>query len=379
MAEEKGFHIASLELMQFRSYGEAKISLSPGINCLTGLNGSGKTNVLDALHFLAFTRGFRSAQDAQAIQEGCDFASLRAEVHEPGREWTVACSLVKGRGKRFFVNQKQMEKMSGHIGRLPMVAILPQDGDLVNGAAEHRRRFLDMLISQYDAAYLSDLIRYGQALAQRNALLRQMQKDRSWDRELLALWSEQMIGPGIALHEGRQRFLEAYRPVFEAYFRQLVSEREAPAIQYQSRREENSPEAWRAYFEAGAEKDRVLGYTGTGIHKDDLHFSIDGQAVRHYGSQGQQKTFLLALKLGQYQVLRQRCGKAPLLLLDDIFDNLDDERLARIALLLRSEVGGQVWITDTSLERMKAVFAGNDGPERRFFDVSRGSIRQFNE
>lgn len=365
-------YIRDLHLIHFRSYASLELDFSPAINCLTGPNGAGKTNVLDALHFLAFTRGFRSSQDQQVVQEGASFFFDGATVVREERPRQVACNFVKGKGKKLLINQKPLPRLSEHIGSLPMVAILPQDTELINGPSAGRRQFLDMLISQYDPAYLRHLIQYGRLLNQRNAQLKLFAEQRYFDPEQLQLWDAQLIPHGIAIQAGRVHFLAAYAPIFETYFREIVSEREQPGIRYRPAIAEATPEAWRAHLLRQQEKDRVNQYTLAGTHRDDLVFRIDDQSVRNYGSQGQQKTFLIALKLAQYELLAQKTGLAPVLLLDDLFDKLDTHRLGRIARLLLSRIPGQVFITDTSASRLAGIFGEAPPREVRYFAVTPG-------
>ncbi|MDX1906210.1 MAG: DNA replication/repair protein RecF [Bacteroidia bacterium] len=369
-----GLYFSRLHLLQFRNYTELELHFSPGINCITGPNGAGKTNILDALHYLAFTRGFRSTQDQQAVQEGADYFFDGGVLMEREIPVQIHCNLVRGKGKKLLINQKPLEKMSEHIGRIPMVAVLPDDTALIHGPSADRRRLMDMLISQYDPAYLRSLIRYEHLLAQRNALLKQFGARGGYDREQLALWEAQLSPEGIRIRQGRETFLAAYEPEFEAAFRQIVSAHETPVITYKPGLEDNTPAGWDYAFERTLDKDRALQYTTAGIHRDDLSFSINGLPVRNYGSQGQQKTFVIALRLAQYRLLAHQTGRDPLLLLDDIFDKLDESRLARIAGIVEQEVAGQVFITATSADRLRAAWG--DTPRRPvwYFDVRQGHV-----
>jgi DNA replication and repair protein RecF len=365
----------SLQLTQFRNYTELDLSFSPGINCLCGPNGSGKTNVLDALHYLAFTRGFRSKQDKQAVQEGNDFFFIGANLSREGIKRSLQCNFVKGKGKKVIVNQRPLAKMSEHIGEVPMVVILPGDTELINGPSADRRRLLDMLISQYSRSYLTHLIQYERLLAQRNAQLKLFAEHRTFDADQLSIWTSQLLPHGMAIYAERAAFVEEFRPIFEEHFRKIVSEKEKPHLRYRSQVTENTIDGWLELFENNLEKDRVNLYTGQGIHRDDLVFSIDGQSVKHYGSQGQQKTFVIALKLAQYQLLQTHKGFAPIMLLDDIFDKLDEHRLGSIARMLDREISGQIFVTDTSGERLGEIFEKNER-EVRFFSVKNGEAKR---
>jgi len=367
--------IQHLRLTQFRNYAELALACSPGINCLVGPNGVGKTNVLDALHYLAFTRGFRNSQDKLAVQEGESFFFIGGEVQKAGVKKSVQCNFVKGKGKKVLVNSKPLTKMSEHIGAIPLVVILPADTELINGPSADRRRLMDMLISQYDKKYLTHLIQYDRILAQRNAQLKQFGEQRYFDQDQLDMWTTQLIPHGIAIVKERKRFVEAFLPVFAEKFKQIVSVKEVPSLRYRSHIEENSIDAWLELFQQYQPRDLANQYTGAGTHRDDLIFQINEQSVRNFGSQGQQKTFVIALKLAQYQLLENRTQEAPILLLDDIFDKLDEHRLASIARILDREIEGQIFVTDTSLERMQQIFA-NSEKEVKFVKVLGGEIEE---
>ncbi len=325
------------------------------------------------MHYLALTRGFRSTQDIQAIQEGDSFFFCTGSVEEsPEKVIEIQCNVVKGRGKKVLIDQQPLERMSDHIGRIPLVSILPADTELINGPSQGRRSFLDLFISQYDKAYLRHLIRYQRLLEQRNALLRHFQDSGRFSLDELQLWDDQLMAEGQPLLAARNQFLLDFQPVFNKYFAEIVNDRESPAITYETQLGDNSDDAWKTRFAQTLDRDRRLGYSATGIHRDDLAFHIDQKQVRHYGSQGQQKTFVVALKLAQYDLLAERSGLAPVLLLDDIFDKLDEARLASIAALLDSHIRGQVFVTDTSLERLRGIFSEKDRPVR-YFQVTYGA------
>ncbi|MEL6257002.1 MAG: DNA replication/repair protein RecF [Bacteroidota bacterium] len=345
-------YIQSLYLNNFRNYEELKLDFSSGINCFCGPNGAGKTNILDAIHYLALTRGFRNSQDKQAVKKGEQYFLDQGEIQQGEHSWQVQCNFAQGKGKRLIVNKKTLRKLSEHIGRIPLVAVLPHDTELINGPSAGRRRFLDVLISQYDSAYLRHLIQYDKILAQRNALLKQFAEDRRWDEEQMELWDAQLIPHGIGIHGGRAQFIEDFQPVFAEYFKEIVAEDEVPRLTYYSQLEENTEAGWIELLKNNRLKDQVNQYTGVGAHRDDLKFFIDEQSVRNFGSQGQQKTFIISLKLAQYQLLEEHKEISPLLLLDDIFDKLDDQRLARIAGILDQKLQGQTFITDTSYDRL---------------------------
>ncbi len=363
--------LSDLHLIQFRNYEELKLTCSPAINCLTGPNGAGKTNVLDALHYLAFTRGFRHSQDQQAVMRGMDFFFDGGTLKREGITRQVHCNFVKGKGKKVLINQQPIQRMSDHIGLIPMVAILPQDTDLINGPAAGRRQFMDMLISQYDRSYLRELIAYNRVLSQRNALLRHFHEHQYSDAEQLALWDDQLVRHGLAIQAGRGQFVQRFMPLFDTFFQQIVAQGEHPHLTYRPSIKEATEDAWQVALAEKLPKDQVNLYTSVGSHRDDLSFQIDERSARNFGSQGQQKTFIISLKLAQYQLLQQETGFAPILLLDDIFDKLDEHRLGRIAALLDQDIDGQIFITDTSQERLAKVF-GEAERAVRFFGVRQG-------
>lgn len=369
-------HIQRLRLTQFRNYAELDLSFSPAINCLVGSNGAGKTNVLDALHYLSFTRGFRASQDQQAVQRGEDFFVNMGSFWWKESQLEVASNFVKGKGKKMLLNGKALSKLSEHIGRIPMIAVLPQDVELIIGPSAIRRRFIDMLIAQYDPGYLQSLIAYDRLLAQRNALLKSFGEHGNYDADYLSVYDEQLIIPGMKIREAREAFLEEYQPIFASYFAEIVAEQadEIPKIRYRASVEENTQDGWRAALAAKAEKDRYNQYTSVGIHRDELVFSINGASVRNFGSQGQQKTFVIALKLAQYMLLERHAQQQPILLLDDIFDKLDEHRLGQIVQLMNERISGQVFITDTSYDRLSQTFSRLGEREVRYFMVDDGKI-----
>lgn len=349
-------HFTELRLNAFRNYSDLSLVFSPGINCLTGNNGEGKTNVLEAIHYLCMTRGWQAKSEKYALKEGEAYFAVEGLLQESGADVKVQCNYMPPKGKRILIDRRPLDRMSDHIGRIPIVTVLPNDTQLIHGTPGTRRRFMDALICQYAPAYLNALIQYENALNQRNALLSMMHERRAWDPEQVDLWDEQLMPQGMVIAQHRKAFLAEFIPVFHTYFKQIVSQKETPCIELHTQFRENTAEEWRMALLDGRSKDRFSQRSSTGVHKDDLELSIGGQAVRNYGSQGQQKTFVIALKLAQYDILEARCGKPPVLLLDDIFDKLDHHRLEAIAKLLDGHVKGQVFITDTSLARMQGVF-----------------------
>jgi len=365
-------HIQRLRLTHFRNYSDLSLGFNPHINCITGKNGAGKTNILDAIHYLALARGIRSAQDRYALKEGEDFFFIEGLWNDEGFKQLVQCNYTKSKGKKLLLNRQAIPKLSEHIGKLPLVSILPSDTELINGPSALRRRFMDMLISQYNATYLQSLITYNKAIGQRNALLKQFAEIRSVDIEQLELWNYQLIPAGMYIRKTREAFVKEYAPIFAQYFQKIIPQTEVPTLQYKSLVKENTQSAWEDLLKQYEARDCANLYTYPGIHRDDLGFMINENSVRNYGSQGQQKTFLISLKLAQYHLLAQQKQKAPILLLDDIFDKLDEYRLAHIAKMIDEEVKGQVFITDTSHQRLQNIFQTTHTSKIQFFHVDAG-------
>lgn len=364
-----------LSLTQFRNYTALDLPLSPGVNLFTGDNGEGKTNLLEAVHYLAMTRGFQPGGEKFSLQEGAPWFTVEGELQLPEVKMNVQCSYLPPRGKKMIVNGAPVSRMSDHIGRIPLVSVLPWDTQLITEGPAVRRKFIDSFISQYDAEYLRELMDYEKALEQRNALLSSFAERGGWDREQLELWEWKMAESGSKIVKVRREFIAAFEPVFATWFRELVSGRETPQLSIETQLMENTEQEWQSLFARQLDRDRGSCRTSVGVHKDDLLLRVNGQPVRDYGSQGQQKTYLLALRFAQFELLAQRKGITPLLLLDDIFDKLDIHRLQAIAALLETRATGQVLVTDTSRERSQGVFGKMKAREVKFFSVKKGTVK----
>ena len=363
-------HLSRLSLLSFRNYAEAGLHLCPGINCFAGLNGSGKTNLLDAIHYLTLCKSFLTPADSQNIRHSDPFFVVQGEfVMDDGAAENVYCAVKRAQKKVFKRNQKEYERLSDHIGLLPLVVVAPADTVLVTGHSEERRRFMDSVIAQYDRRYLDALIAYNRILAQRNALLKQAGGNPP-DSGTLEILNFQLEQYGTPIHEARKAFTENLLPLFHDYYAQLSGGAEEVQLTYESKLNHTH---FSMLLEMALQKDCALEHTSTGIHKDDLDFSVAGFPLKRSGSQGQQKTFLIALKLAQYVFLKNASGKKPLLLLDDIHDKLDDERLERLAGIVSSDVFGQVFVTDTSRERMMQLFSLRGLPFQ-LFGVEKGQV-----
>ncbi|MGC8865850.1 MAG: DNA replication/repair protein RecF [Bacteroidales bacterium] len=347
-------HLHSLKLINFKNYKDSSLVFSPKINCLVGPNGAGKTNLLDAVYYLSFTRSFFNPIDYQNIRHGEEFFALHGEYFRDGEQHhLVSCIQKKGQAKEFSLNQKRYERLADHIGLIPLVIVSPYDRDLINDGSEIRRKYIDGVISQFDHAYLDDLLTYNRALASRNALLRQFTDTGAFDAFMLDIYTPQLVNTGQRIYEKRKSFLQAFLPVFNHFYREISGNREEVNIVYQSQlNDAGMPQL----LEDSLVRDRTLRYTTVGIHKDDLEFLIGGFPVKKFGSQGQQKSFVVAIKLAQFEFTRSIIGYKPILLLDDVFDKLDEERVKTLIRLAGEEQFGQVFITDTHLSRIKSIF-----------------------
>ncbi|MEI7500828.1 MAG: DNA replication/repair protein RecF [Bacteroidota bacterium] len=347
-------YLKKLLLLDFKNYSQAEFTFSDKINCFVGNNGVGKTNLLDAIHYLSFCKSFFTSLDIQNIRHDADFFALHGVfLRENHENDNVQCIQKRNQRKRFLINKKEYERLADHIGNYPLVMISPYDRDLINDGSELRRKYIDSVISQFDKFYLDDLIQYNKALFQRNALLKSFAEQHFFDPAALEIWDEQMIRLGEQVFNKRNEFLRKFIPLFQHYFRFLSNGSEKVDIRYISQFSGNS---YRDAFKAALSKDRAAQYCTMGIHKDDLEFMLDGFPVKKFGSQGQQKSFVIAVKLAQFEYTRNIKGFKPILLLDDVFDKLDDLRVSQLIKLVSENSFGQVFITDTSRERVISIF-----------------------
>ena len=361
-----------LSITNYRNLQIANLDFSPNVNCLVGANGMGKSNVLDAIYYLSFCRGFASAQDSANIHHASDYFILEGDYQlESGTVQHVCCSLKQGSPKRVKVDGKAVKRISDHVGRIPMVMIAPADAALILGGSEERRRFMDMVIMQYCPSYLDALIRYEKALKQRNALLKQEDEP---DESVMLVVEEMLSMSGQVIYQERkQSVAESVPIILELYHRLSGDESKQVDIQYVSHgdRVDLLPQLtnWRI-------KERIVGYSLHGMHKDDLDLKLNGYAVKREASQGQQKTFFIAMKLSQYVFLKNKGEqRVPLLLLDDIFDKLDAQRVRRIIDYVSSQAFGQIFITDTRREHLDGILAATQR-DYKLFSVVNGEVNE---
>lgn len=358
-----------LSIINYRNLEQVELDFSPKLNCFFGQNGQGKTNLLDALYYLSFCKSASNPSDAQNILHGQDFFMLQGNYHrDSGIKEEVYCALKRQKKKVFKRNQKEYQRFSQHIGLFPLVMVSPGDSVLIQGVGEERRRFLDQVISQYDPAYLDALIRYNRALEQRNTML----KNQDGTDEELFLITEQILSESAQrVSSTRQSFIEEFIPSFREIHSAISQDREPVSLSLKTHCLD--AEALRQALQQSRERERIVGYTLHGSHRDDLEMLLGGYPIRREGSQGQNKTFLVSLKLSQFMFLSQKSNEVPLLLLDDIFDKLDSGRVEQIIRLVGSERFGQIFITDTNRENLDRILS-RCGSEYRLFHVESGKI-----
>lgn len=344
--------IKNLKIFNFKNHSEKSFYFSPEINCFVGNNGAGKTNILDALHYLSMAKSFLGNLDAQNILHDSDFFAIEAEIQGDEKNDIIKVQLPKEGKKIIKKNDKTYERIADHIGFLPSVMISPYDANLISDGSESRRKFLDAMISQTDSDYLFALIQYQKTLQQRNALLKYFAKNRTFDLDSLEIYNEPLTKFGTQIFEKRQRFVASILPTIQHFYEIISKGNEKVTVIYESNLNEQN---FEEILSENLEKDRVLTYTSRGIHKDDLRFEMNGNLIKKFGSQGQQKSFLIALKLAQIKRIKDITNKNPILLLDDIFDKLDDNRVSQLIELVNQQNFGQIFITDTHRERTESV------------------------
>ena len=360
-----------LHLLFFKNYDEASLAFSPGINCFIGDNGSGKTNLLDAIYYLALTKSAFASADAQSIKQGADFFVVKGRFATPDldKPETIQVSLRVGQKKTITHDKQPYDRLADHIGRYPAVLISPYDTDLIRQGSEERRRYFDSLQSQLDHEFLELLIQYNGLLRQRNATLKQGSSGHGFDALYLQALDDQLAPLGESLSAMRAIFLTQFTPVFQRHYAQLADGREQVALAYKS---QLVGQKFRHLLLANERRDVALQRSTTGPHRDDFVFLMDELPVKSYASQGQQKSYAIALKLAQFELLAARPRPAgtttakPLLLLDDIFDRLDDKRIARLLELVADQTFGQVFLTDTNLARTDQALRGVSSAIQRF-------------
>lgn len=361
--------LRQLNIINFKSIATASLTLSPKVNAFIGLNGMGKTNILDALHYLSFTKSHLGITDSLAVRRGAEAAILEGNylsTYEDERR--LLLQIRPGQRKILKRNKKEYDRLSDHIGAFPLVIVSPQDYQLIQGGSEERRRFVDMQLSQQDSAYMNALAQYHKALEQRNSLL----KTPAASDAMLDLYDVQMDRLAQYIWQARREFVEKFTPHFSAYYSAIAEETDAVELGYESALLATEGRLYDLLVEA-RQRDRIVGYTTVGIHRDDLVMTLGDELIRRVGSEGQRKTFLISLKLAQYRLLSLMSSERPMLLLDDIFDKLDAERVSRIIALVGGQDFGQIFLTDTNRKYLDEIIH-SWGEDYRLFSVDRGNV-----
>ena len=345
-------HLKRLSLINYKNFSEIEFDFDAKINCFVGKNGIGKTNILDAIHHLALGKSYFNPLSIQNIRHSEDFFVIDGTFEKQNRTENIVCSLKKGQKKVLKRNGKIYDKFSEHIGFIPMVIISPSDTDLITEGSETRRKFIDGVISQLDSNYLQKIIQYQKTVSQRNALLKYFALNHVFETETLSIYNSQLDELGNDIFEKRKKFLEEFCPIFNNYHRIITNAAENVQLVYQSDLFSGN---FISLLEQNINKDRALQYTSVGVHKDDLSFEIENYPIKKFGSQGQQKSFLIALKLAQFEFVKKQSGEKPILLFDDIFDKLDETRVAKIVEMVNNNEFGQLFISDTHPERTEKI------------------------
>ena len=367
--------LRKLSILNYKNIREASLEFSPKINCMIGHNGVGKTNVLDAIYYLSFCRSANNPVDSQVIKHDEPFCMIEgvyeADSQQPtadSQQLLVSCGMKRGQKKHFKRNKKEYKRLSEHIGLIPLVVVSPSDTLLIEGTSEERRKLMDVVISQYDRSYIDAMNRYNKALQQRNTMLKQEEEP---DLEVLRLWEEQMAIEGERIFACRDAFVKALTPVFQRYYETISGNREQVEMTYVSHCQRGP---LLEVIQRDRQKDRIMGFSLHGVHRDDLVFCLGGHPLKREGSQGQHKTFVIALKLAQFDFLKRTNNQTtPLLLLDDIFDKLDADRVEQIVKLVASDEFGQIFITDTNREHLDQILS-RTSHDYRIFQVENGNI-----
>ncbi len=366
-------YLHKLTLLNFKNYEEASLEFSCKINCLVGNNGIGKTNILDSLYYLSLCKSFFPNSDSHNIRHGEEFFMIQGEYQRDEKAENIYCGVKLGQKKLFRRNGKEYERLSEHIGLLPLVMISPADSSLIIDGSEERRKFIDSVISQFDNQYLDDVMRYNRAVVQRNMLLKDFARSNRFDADMIEIWNDQLIATGLRIYEKRKFFITDIIPVFQQYYEFVSGGTEKVELAYESQLFEGD---FADLLNKSIEKDRKLQYTSIGVHKDDLTLQLGNHPIKRVGSQGQQKTFLVSLKLAQFDYIKLKSGNVPILLLDDIFDKFDANRVNKIIQLTANDNFGQIFITDTNSERMSNVLKQINS-DYRLFHISEKEIEVF--
>ena len=362
-----------ISILNYKNLEQVELSFSPKLNCFFGQNGMGKTNLLDAVYYLSFCKSAGNPIDLQNIRHDADFFVIQGFYEAAdGSPEEIYCGMKRRQKKQFKRNKKEYTRLSDHIGFLPLVMVSPADSDLIAGGSDERRRFMDVVISQYDKEYLEALIRYNKALAQRNVLLK---SETPVEDELLLVWEEMMAQTGEVVFRKREEFIREFIPIFQNFYSFISQDKERVGLTYDSHARDAS---LLEVLKTSRERDRIMGYSLRGVHKDELNMLLGDFPIKREGSQGQNKTYLVALKLAQFDFLKRTGSTVPLLLLDDIFDKLDASRVEQIIKLVAGDSFGQIFITDTNREHLDRILH-KVGSDYKMFRVEQGEVSEMEE
>lgn len=362
-----------LSIINYKNLSQVELNLSPKINCFVGNNGMGKTNLLDAVYYLSFCKSYTNPVDSQIINHNSDVCMIQGKYqNETDKMTEIYCGIRRRQKKQFKRDKKEYEKLSEHIGQIPLVMISPADIEIIEGGSEERRKFMDIAISQFDKEYMQSLIRYNKALQQRNALLKL--DDNLIDATLLQIWEEQLVEEGDLIYNKRHNFIKQFTPIFDYYYKRVSASQENVSFEYNSQLQDGS---FAAMLKDNRRREMIIGHTTTGVHRDELEMLLDGYPIKKVGSQGQNKTYFVALKLAQFNYLHNAGNKTPILLLDDIFDRLDAKRVEEIVKLVSSDEFGQIFISDTNRESFDQILE-RIGNNHHIYSVNDGDITLIN-
>lgn len=363
-----------ISILNYKNLEQVELAFSHKMNCIIGKNGMGKTNLMDAVYYLSFCKSSTNPIDSQNIRHEQDFFVIQGFYEtDDGEPEEVYCGLKRRQKKQFKRNKKEYTRLSDHIGLIPLVMVSPADSLLIAGGSEERRRFMDVVISQFDREYLDALIRYNKALAQRNTLLK---SETEPEDALMEVWEEMMASAGETVYRKRLAFIEEFIPIFQSYYSYISQDREQVSLTYQSHVAEGD---LLALLRESRQRDRIMGYSLKGVHKDDLVMLLGDFPIKREGSQGQNKTYLIALKLAQFEFLKRTGSRTtPLVLLDDIFDKLDASRVEQIVKLVASDNFGQIFITDTNRDHLDKILRKIEG-DYKLFEVDNGEVSERKE
>ena len=363
--------LKNISVVNFKNFEGLELSFNPKINCLVGDNGEGKTNLLDAIYYLTFCKSFLNSVDSQNVKTGESFLLTQGEFQKDDKKYHVHCGIKKGQKKVFKLNKKEYEKLADHIGEFPLVIVSPTDRNLITEGSDLRRKFMDGILAQYDKLYLETLLQYNKVLSQRNALLKYFSKERTFSQDQLDVWDVQLVSLGQVILEKRIALTRDFIPVFQKYYQKISGSKETVSLDYQSQLIGND---FQELLNSVVQKDIQRQFSNIGVHKDDLLFTLKDNPVKKFASQGQQKTYLIALKLAQLEFLKNIKEQTPILLLDDIFDKLDEHRVGQLLELVNSNEFGQIFITDTDLQRTERILKKINS-EHAIFRVADGEIK----